>query len=77
MNLLSFIQTFSKVQNLKSKSDQLSTQEPQGLVAICGFVLQLAPEDVPEYAKGGHMRGEDIRIYEQTRAEMVSHSPFP
>ena len=63
--------TATKASSLRYKLECIVLR-PRGLYAnTLGCALQLPPEDVPEYAKGGHMRGEDIRIYEQTRAEMV------
>ena len=45
------------------------------LVSYAGFLMQIDPDDLPKYSKGGHMIGIDVIIYEQTQAEMVRKAP--
>lgn len=40
--------------------------------AFHSLYAQVPEEEIPQYTKGAHMRGPDVRIYERTRAEMVS-----
>ena len=39
---------------------------------VC-LIVQVPEEEIPTYSKGGHLRGPDVRLYEQVRAEIVSH----